>query len=49
MSMEISKETPAEAPAVRKMLSGLEGYPSRSAYGLARLEICCGARNTYPR
>ena len=29
--MERSRETPAEAPAVRKMLSGSEGYPSRSA------------------
>ena len=30
MSMLISKYTPADAPAVKKMLPGLEGYPSRS-------------------
>ena len=30
MSMESSSATPADAPAVRKMSSGLEGYPSRS-------------------
>lgn len=30
MSMEIRRATPAEAPAVRKMSSGLHGYASRS-------------------
>lgn len=30
MSMLIKSETPAEAPPVRKICAGLEGYPSRS-------------------
>ena len=30
MSMLISKDTPADAPPVKKVLPGLEGYPSRS-------------------
>lgn len=30
MSMLISKDTPNDAPPVRKMCAGSEGYPSRS-------------------
>lgn len=30
ISNEIRSETPAEAPPVKKMLSGEEGWPSRS-------------------
>lgn len=39
MSILMRSETPAEAPAVRKIWFGLAGYPSRSNNRLVRHQI----------
>lgn len=37
INMFIIRETPADAPAVRNMSDGLEGYPSRAKIAVLRI------------